>query len=305
MNRVLVTGATGFVGRQCLAPLSKDGWEIHATSLKGSVVDAPASVNWHEIDLLNADRVAGLLAEVRPTHLIHFAWHAVPGDYWTSQENFRWVQASLVLFRVFASCGGRRAVVAGSCAEYDWRYGYCSETVTPVSPATVYGACKQALAVMLTAMGRQTGVSIASGRLFFVYGPHEHPQRFVASLVRSLLSGIPAPLSHGRQVRDFLYTCDAAEAFVALLNSNAVGPVNIASGQPVALKDVAHLVATKLNRRDLVELGALPTSESEPPVLVADTTRLRHEVGWSPSHDLDRGLEETIEWWRHHLDKPL
>src|SRR5215813_7085503 len=141
MNRVLVTGATGFVGRQCLAPLSKDGWEIHATSLKGSVVDAPASVNWHEIDLLNADRVAGLLAEVRPTHLIHFAWHAVPGDYWTSQENFRWVQASLVLFRVFASCGGRRAVVAGSCAEYDWRYGYCSETVTPGSPATVYGAC--------------------------------------------------------------------------------------------------------------------------------------------------------------------
>ena len=304
MRRVLVTGATGFVGRHCLSPLLRANCEVHAISSKPSTSDALAGVHWHQVDLLNSDVVFGLLAEIRPTHLLHLAWYAVPGEYWTSTENFRWVHASLDLFQAFASCGGHRAVVAGSCAEYDWRYGYCSEGVTPLAPTTVYGACKQSLGVMLDAMARQTGVSSAWGRLFFLYGPHEYPQRFVASVIRSLLSGVHARCSHGRQIRDFLYVCDAAEAFVALLHSNVVGSVNIASGQPVLLKDLIDVVANKLGRRDLVQLGAIPAANAEPPVLLADTTRLRNEAGWCPRYDLERGLEETIQWWKRQLCTP-
>src|SRR5205823_14815349 len=124
------------------------------------------------------------------------------------------------------------------------------------------GACNQSLAVMLTAMGRQTGVSTAWGRLFFLYGPHEHPQRLVASVIRSLLSGVHARCSHGRQIRDFLYIRDAAEAFVALLHSKVAGSVNIASGQALALKELITAVADKVGRRDLVQLDAIPASDA-------------------------------------------
>src|SRR5437773_410478 len=228
MARVLVTGATGFVGRHCLSPLLQDDCEVHAVSSKPPTTDTMEGIQWHQADLLKSDAAFGLLAEIRPTHLLHLAWYAVPGEYWSSGENFRWVQASLNLFQAFASCGGQRAVVAGSCAEYDWRYGYCSEGVTPLAPTTVYGACKQSLGVMLDAMGRQTGVSTAWGRLFFLYGPHEHPRRLVASVIRSVLSGAHACCSHGRHIRDFLYIRDAAEAFVAPLHSEAIGPVHLA-----------------------------------------------------------------------------
>ena len=76
------------------------------------------------------------------------------------------------------------------------------------------------------------------------------------------------------------------------------GPVNIASGAPVALGEVVQEIAGQLKRPDLVRLGAIPAPENEPPVLVADVSRLRDEVGWLPEHDLASGLAETIEWWK-------
>lgn len=304
MKKVLLTGATGFIGRHCLPQLLASGYEVHAVSSKASppVAETSSEVCWHQADLLNANHVSKLMANVQPTHLLHFAWYTAPGKYWTSLENFRSVEASLNLFQAFASRGGQRVVCAGSCAEYDWQSGgYCSETQTPLAPATLYGACKHALQVMLEALARQARLSAAWGRIFFLYGPYEHPERLVASVIRSLLRNEPARCSHGQQVRDFLYVEDAAAAFVALLNSEVDGAINIASGQAVALQELIFKIAEKLNRSDLVQLGAVPASQNDPPFLVADVNRLRSGVGWSPQYDLDQGLERTIGWWRNTL----
>ena len=86
---------------------------------------------------------------VQPTHLLHLAWFAVPGQFWTSPENLRWVQASLELLSVFESVGGRRLVVAGSCDEYEWSDVDCDEHDTPLRPATLYGTCKHALHLVM------------------------------------------------------------------------------------------------------------------------------------------------------------
>ena len=227
----------------------------------------------------------------------------MPGTYWTSLENFRWVRASLDLFGAFAEHGGQRIVVAGTCAEYDWATGdeLCTEASTPLAPATFYGACKHALRVMLEAFARQQALSAAWGRIFFLYGAHEHPDRLVASVIRALLRGVPAPCSHGRQVRDFLHVADVAAAFVALLASDVRGAVNIASGEAVALKDVIMEIGQRVDRGELIELGARPAPAGEPPRLVADVTRLRREVGWSPERTLQQGLEETIVWWQREM----
>jgi nucleoside-diphosphate-sugar epimerase len=262
------------------------------------VVTAPPAVHWHKADLLDTEQVSALLADTRPTHLLHCAWYAVPGKYWTATENFRWVEAGQQLLKAFANQGGQRVVGVGSCAEYDWSDGHCSELTTPLKPATTYGECKHAFQLLLAAFSKQQKLSAAWGRLFFLYGAHEPWERLVASVIRSLLREEPARCSHGRQVRDFLYVQDAADALVALLDSDVLGPVNIASGVPVAVHEVVQEIANQLERPNLIRLGALPASENEPPVLLAGVVRLRDEVGWSPRYDLPRGLAETINWWK-------
>lgn len=302
MNKVLLTGATGFIGRHSLESLVNCGYEIHA-AYKGEPLDSPSSVQWHKADLLDSESIERLMSEVRPSHLLHFAWYVSPSEYRTSAENLRCVQASLSLVQAFARCGGARVVMAGTCMEYDWRYGFCAERLTPLFPSTLYGASKHSLQLLVNAFAEQEGLSAAWGRIFFLYGPHEHPQRLVASVIRSLINGEPARCSHGKQVRDFLHVADVANAFVALLESDARGPVNIASGQPVAIRDLIQRIGALTGRQDLIELGAIAAREDDAPLLVADIGRLTDEVGWSPKYDLNSGLGQTIDWWRNRSVK--
>jgi nucleoside-diphosphate-sugar epimerase len=269
------------------------GYEF-AVSSRQVIGQGKECVHWHQANLIDLSEVQVLLNKVRPTHLLHFAWYTVPGKYWTSVENLYWVQASISLLKEFMQYGGQRVVMAGSCAEYDWRHGYCSEAKTPLAPTTLYGICKHSLELLLSAFSKQVGLSSAWGRIFFPFGPHEHPDRLVAYVIQSLLRKEPALCSHGRQIRDFLYVQDVADAFVRLLESGVSGPVNIASGQKVALRKLIYNIAAKIKREDLVQLDSLSVPEDEPPLLVADVQRLHDEVGWTPKYDLDHGLEQTM-----------
>ena len=300
MKKILITGASGFIGRNCLSRLLNVGYEVHAVC-PDPIIKNDLRINWHRMDLLNIRQAEEVAADVKATHLLHFAWYAEPKKYWNSEENLRWVQASIALLKSFYSNGGHRAVMAGTCAEYDWHDGYCSEKETPLLPATVYGKCKHDLQTALASFSDKTGLSSGWGRIFLLYGPHEHPQRLVSSVIISLLQGRPASCSHGNQIRDFLHVEDVASAFVALLESDVRGPVNIASGQGIALKDVILKIGEKLGRPELIRLGAIPSSKDEPPLLVADVHRLKEEVGWTPRFNIDTGLDQTIDWWKENL----
>jgi nucleoside-diphosphate-sugar epimerase len=285
--------------------LYRRGYEVHAVSSSETTHAGRASDGaiWHRADLLDAEARRALVEQVRPTHLLHFAWYAEHGDFWTSTENVRWVEASLSLLRAFGEHGGRRAVIAGTCAEYDWSSGgRYVEASSPLEPRTLYGVSKDALRRVAEAWGAERGISCAWGRVFFVYGEREQPQRLVPAVARAVLAGQPAPCSHGRQLRDFLHTSDAAAAFVALLDSTVEGAVNIGSGQPVSIAELVQLVAAQAGRPELVCLGALPERPGEPFELSADVTRLCEEVGWSPKLTLEQGIARAVRWHRRCLE---
>ena len=120
-------------------------------------------MTWHRADLLDREQTSALMKAVAPTHLLHFAWYAEPGKYWHSEENLRWVEASLRLLRAFAGAGGRRIVIAGTCAEYAWtRETHCKEESTPLRPATLYGSAKHALHLVARSHAAETGSRIAA-----------------------------------------------------------------------------------------------------------------------------------------------
>ncbi len=266
-KRVLLTGARGFIGRRCLPILLERGYEVHGVTSRQAPAETRA-VRWHTADLLDPAQVSALLQASRPTHLLHLAWVTTPGEYWTSAENNRWLAAGRDLIRAFAQQGGHRAVGAGTCAEYDWSGGHCDEASTLLAPATLYGEAKHALSCVFEDAGRESGLTTAWGRIFLLYGPAEHPARLVPSVARALLRGKPANCSGGTQVRDFLYVKDVAGAFAALLDSEVTGAVNIASGQPTAVRDVVLAIAAAIGRRELLRFG---DPANEPPRLTAAT----------------------------------
>jgi nucleoside-diphosphate-sugar epimerase len=98
---VLVTGASGFIGSHCLRPLLDKGFEVHALSSRAAAENASSPLTWHRVDLLESGAAPELLRELRPTHLLHLAWCAKPGEFWASEENFLWLSASQDLFRAF------------------------------------------------------------------------------------------------------------------------------------------------------------------------------------------------------------
>jgi nucleoside-diphosphate-sugar epimerase len=308
-RRALVTGASGFVGRWSVPALLDLGYEVHAVVSAAhdrEVPDELRGAEIHRCDLLCEAEIDATMHRIRPTHMLHFAWIAKPGVYWHSDENFRWLSASEHLLRRFHAAGGRRAVVAGSCAEYDWSGpGFCDERTSPLADdgaagTTAYAACKLRLQRFLAEFSASQRVSSAWGRIFFQYGPYEHPERLVPSVIRSLLCDQEALCTHGRQVRSFLHVADVGAAFAAVLDARIEGPVNVGSDQPITLAELIERIATKIGRADLVRLGARP-APAEPPLLIPATRRLREETSWRPRFTLDEGLADAIRWWRGSL----
>jgi nucleoside-diphosphate-sugar epimerase len=296
-KRVLLTGATGFIGYHCLEPLKARGYEVHLVSSRPMKTGA-SGVHWHQANLLEPGTAKSLLAEVKPTHLLHLAWFVVPGKLITAPENFAWVRASMELVEEFAAHGGKRLAVCGSSYEYDWNYGYCSEKLTPAVPNNVYGSCKQALQLLVQSFASQAGLSAAWGRVFFLYGPNEHPQRLVPSVILSLLKDEPAKCSHGRQIRDYMHVQDVADGLVSLLDSEVTGTVNVSSGQATSLREIVLAIGRLMGKPKLIELGAIPARANDAPLVVGENLRLLNECGWKQQYELEAGLRQTIEWWK-------
>jgi nucleoside-diphosphate-sugar epimerase len=302
MTRLILTGASGFIGHHLLPLLTANGFEVHAVA-RTIPADTTPGVHWHSADLLAPSVARSLARTIRATHLVHLAWNVTPGEFWSAPDNLDWVAASLELYRGFAEAGGKRALFTGTCAEYDWRQDLLDETQTPCRPETLYGVAKHSLQLLLRAAAQRDGVSLTWARLFFLYGPREPRVRLIPDVITSILRDQPALCGNGLAERDFMYVTDVAGALLAVLNSTYVGPVNIASGTCLPLRDIIEATASCLGRPDLVRLGARPTSASEPPRLEAATRLLNDTIGFRPAMDLHDGLLASIAWWRNEMNR--
>ncbi|MCJ2073108.1 NAD(P)-dependent oxidoreductase [Methylobacterium sp. J-030] len=288
MRRIVLTGATGFVGTHAIPALQARGYEVHALGRQ-----APSrAIAFHQVDLLDAKAVRSAMRAIGASHLLHLAWYAEPGQYWRAPANLDWVAGTLALIRAFREAGGTRAVVAGTCAEYAWGPERLHEDGR-CAPATLYGAAKDGTQRILAAYARETGLSFAWGRLFFLYGPGEKSGRLVSDAFRLLASGERFATSQGHQRRDFSHVMDVAAAFAALIDTKVTGSVNIGSGKAVPVRSILERIGQLTGRPGSIDFGARQLSESEPTCIEADVARLRDEVGFHPSYDLDSGLTHT------------
>lgn len=293
---VLVTGATGFVGRHVVRALRRAGRPVVAVTR-----DAPRTpetgVRFIAGDLLAKGGATDVVRAAGCRDLVHLAWQVPEGGAWDSPVHARWAQVSAELVGALAPSGGR-AVCVGSCAEYVWSGEPLHEASPLVAPGPGYGAAKATAAERCLGIARDSGLGLAWARVFFTFGPGEAPRRLIPAVLRAVLRGRAAEITSGRQRRDFLYVEDVADALVAVLESAATGPVNVASGEGVPVRALAACAAGLAGDASLLRVGAIPDRPDEAGAVTGVVSRLADEVGFSPAVGLKAGLGRTVEWWR-------
>ena len=288
--KILLTGATGFIGQYVAESLINKGIDFVTIGRR-----VPNTNKQHiSADLLLTDSFDQILKTAQASHLIHLAWFAEHGKYWSSPLNDKWVKATTQLIEAFCKSGGQGVTVAGTCAEYDWSFGYCREQITPVNPKTLYGLAKDKTRKLAMSVCEQNNVACSWGRIFYPYGIGEQSQRLIPSLI-SAFRGEKSPFGvNSNEYRDLIYVHDVAEAFICLLFSGQSGVFNVCSGKPVQISDVVYKIAKLLdsNPRNILDLTT--ERSGEPNLLVGENLKLK-SLGWKSKYTLDTGLEILVQ----------
>jgi nucleoside-diphosphate-sugar epimerase len=295
--RVLVTGASGFIGRHLVGRLQDRGCTVYAVSRRASIGANPivlpeltAPIIDEALQGLTLDAVVNL---------------AAVGVYPGERDIATLTQVNSVLpceiLAVAAKRGANIYVQAGSSAEYA---AGSDELVLAESSALgwskAYGATKAIATKLLPLWGTQHGTRVSILRFFNVYGPGEARHRLLPSLVTKLSNGEAVALSAGTQLRDFLYVLDVCDGVLALLQSMAkdvglCGEYNLCSGEPVSVAVFSRLVADAVGvSGDLLQFGTLPMRPDDLPRVVGDGHALRKVSGWRPRFSLAEGIEDAV-----------
>lgn len=295
MKKVLLTGATGFIGRNVLSELINLGYTVYAPSLSLSLPEIEGLMQI-ELDLFNEEKVESFLEENKFENLIHLAWYTGPKCHAT-EMNLDWTVQSLKLLKSFQKYGGKKLLMAGSVSEYDFSYGFLKEDSTPLNNPSLYGKCKSSLYEMASTFSKQTEIDFKWARIFNLYGPFEKESRLMPAVIRSILKNEDVKVSTCLKFQDYLHVYDTASAIVKLFESDVQGAVNISSGTPVKIKDAVEKISELMEFKGKILYGAIPTSFDDN-FIVGCNERLTKEVGWEPKFDLESGLKQTIDWWR-------
>jgi len=299
-KKVILTGASGLIGKEAIEPLRNLGFDIYALMIDDSEAQKFSSSAARQLqkeiktincNLFNTTEIKDVFESIKPQYLLNFAW-ATTGDYLTSNINFDFLKAGLDLLKHFASNGGKRAVFAGTCFEYKFKDEPLKET-DEIGPQTTYAKCKNHLRELSEIYCMQNSISFGWGRIFYVYGHGENEKRLTAHVIKSLKNNKEVIINNGSLIRDYIYSKDIAGGFVNLLNSDAEGIVNICTGKGISLADYALTIANKLGRPDLIKILNEPTTQ--PPIIIGDNSRLTNEAGYKIQYSVDKAIDNILK----------
>jgi nucleoside-diphosphate-sugar epimerase len=266
---ILLTGATGFVGRQVLNELLER--DIHVRCVVRGENQLPASKLMESLvttrDLFQEEESWWAKALQGIATIIHVAWFAEPGKYLDSPKNIDCLIGTLRLAQAAVRAGVRRFVGIGTCAEYIFSNSDLS-TETPLEPLSPYAGAKAAAFLSLSRWLQNEGMEFAWCRLFNLYGEGEDARRLVSYIHNQLRENKPANLTCGTQIRDFMDVREAGKQIARIALGDYIGPANICSGMPVSVRQIAEKIADQYGRRDLLQFGVRPDNLLDPPRVV-------------------------------------
>ena len=307
--RVLVLGASGFIGHWATRALVERGAVVHVTvrdpdarPLFADRAPNDAVAGIHTLDVTDVEAVGELLGAVQPAVTFNLCGYGVdPSERDETLASAVNEGAVRTIAEALAGLGdsdwdGQRMVHVGSALEYGEAAGDLDERTVPIA-TTLYGRTKLAGTNALTEVASRRGLRGLTARLFTVYGAGEHSRRLLPSLIAARTDSKPLALTSGEQRRDFTYVEDVVEGLLRLGMSRAEpgAVVNLATGRLTTVREFAERAAAVLGLAPgRLHFGALPTRTEEmhhePPTM----SLLRSLTGWVPDRSIEEGVRATV-----------
>lgn len=233
MPKILLTGASGFVGKYCLEYLSSKKLHVHCMSRTRN--SSPYSnISWHVCNLLQVDETARLIKEIAPDYLIHCAWYVEHQQFWNSPLNIDYIGATVELWKLFLKYNGKKAIFLGSCAEV-------MESKNDLKSVTLYGKSKQITSelISLISQANPSTTSFIWGRIFGLFGPGENKSRIVPYLLNAYMNDQIPELKKPHATYDFIYVKNLAKMIVELLFSDVSGVIDFGENNQYSIEELA------------------------------------------------------------------
>ena len=312
-SRVVVLGASGFIGRWVARALYVRGARVHLVVRNKNIARNILAQSMVERDIIEGDLrdtgfIGSVYSTIRPAITFNVAGYGVDRTERDASTAYQ-INAELVRHASEAIAGtrdpewqGQDIVHVGTALEYGAIAGNLSEEATPC-PTTLYGQTKLAGTRLLEGCCKTLNIKGLTARLFTVYGPGEHEGRLLPSLLDASRAGTRLPLTAGSQKRDFTYVENIAEALLRLGLVSAARPgeiVNVATGKLTSVKCFARSAARILGfPEDRLVFGALPTREEEMEHDELALERLKQLIAWVPPTSIEEGIRKTLDHEAH------
>jgi nucleoside-diphosphate-sugar epimerase len=305
MKRVIVTGATGFVGANLARRLLSDGHEVHLLVRPNyqpwRIEEIRPEVRLHELHLHDAEATARMVSTIRPDWVFHLAVHGAYSWQTDWEQMVRTnIQGTMSLVSACLNTGFEAFVNTGSSSEYGFKDHAPAES-EPIEPNSHYAVTKAAATMFCRHTAQSRQVHLPTLRLYSVFGPYEDPGRLLPTLIMRGLKGELPPLADPNVARDFVYVDDVVGAYLlaADVRTNEWGPIyNVGTSVQTTLRDAVGVA------RQVLNIGAEPVWNTTPNrswdanVWVSDNRKIRAQLGWQPRSTFAVGFRLMVDWFR-------
>ena len=301
-RRVLVTGATSFMGSHLVRRLLNEGCLVHALISPANnlrrLKDVQSSLALWKGDICHLGFVKKMVKDVKPQWIFHCAGFGVhPGQ--TDLQRLAQVNVlgMATLLTALEDLDFERLVTSGTSAEYGPSLIPFKET-RQIAPETFYGATKAAATLLAQTFGLMKHKTVVTLRPFHVYGPGEEPTRLIHAAIRACLDDRPLKLTSLKEKRDFVYIDDVIQASMLAASDRVQGThiFNIGSGLETTLGKVIEIIQHHTGKKIKVIEGAYENRPWKSLCWAADNQLARKVLGWKPRYQVKEGVAKTIEW---------